>query len=119
MGVIYAPRGGGEDIECGTDLRILQGQQGKKRNKREGAVMNQGVIKFDWGFDSVDNIHVLCGDAAVAGSAKDGGLAASCLLWKAVRVTDVGFCAYFVCPSFSERAFFLGCKLIINPPAVF
>lgn len=82
-------------------------------------MMNQGVIKFDWGFDSADDIHVLCGDAAGAGSAKDAGLAASCLLWKAVRVTDVGLCAYFVCPSFSERAFFLGCKLIINPLAVF
>lgn len=83
--------------------------------------MNQGIIKFDWGFDSVDNIHVLCGDAARAGSkrTKEVGLAASRLLWKPVKVTDVGFCAYFVCPSFSERAFFLCCKLIINPLAVF
>lgn len=92
----------------GAGLRILQGQQEKERNKREHAVMNQGIIKFDWGFDSVDDIHVLCGDAARAGSkrTKEAGLAAWCLLWEAVRVTDVGFCAYFVCPSFSERAFF-------------
>lgn len=80
---------------------------GKKKSTSKQAVMNQGIIKFDWSFDSVDNIHVLCGDAARAGSKHtiEVGLAALCLLWKAVTVTDVCFCAYFVCPSFSAQAF--------------
>lgn len=75
MGVIYAPRGGGDDIECGEDLRILQGQQEKKGEKKsEQAVMNQGIIKFDWGFDSVDNIHVLCGEQEANTQKKSGSL---------------------------------------------
>lgn len=91
---------------CGSSKasrRIIK----KEKKNDQGAVMNQGVIKFDWGFDSVDSIHVLCGDAAGARRkhTKEVGPAASCVLWKAVRVTDVGFCAYFVCPSFSTRAF--------------
>lgn len=46
---------------CGSS-KAGRGEKGGVGSKQ--AVMNQGIIKFDWGFDSVDNIHVLCGDAA-------------------------------------------------------
>lgn len=46
----------------------------RKEEKSEQAVMNQGIIKFDWGFDSVDNIHVLCGEQEANTQKKSGSL---------------------------------------------
>lgn len=52
----------------------LPRQQGEKNKKSEQAVMNQGIITFDWGFDSVDNIHVLCGEQEAHAQKKSGSL---------------------------------------------
>lgn len=119
------PRGGGDDIECEEDLRNLQGQKKKNKNKKksEQAVMNQGIIKFDWGFDSVDNIHVLCGDAALAGCMQTHKRSKARCLVLIVEGCHGDRCRLLrlLCLPFILRAgfFFLGCKLIINPLAVF
>lgn len=91
---------------------------GKKKNKKsEQAVMNQGIMKFDWGFDSVDNIHVLCGEQ----EEKHKRSRAHCLVLIVEGCHgDRCWLLRLLCLPFILRAcFFLGCKLIINPLAVF